>query len=163
MFNSKTRSFNYALTLFSLEIMEFCRFSVSPQSSLMHSAAGIAAAAAAIHSSASAGNSSLNADVPGVASSSHTTSLYQNVVPKENKDREVDTVKSGINSTSEKSHVSKELPTKMLLESSSDVVSSTMDEEEENMETYEAPNAHRHEEKRRKAKNKVKRMNINLI
>ena len=122
----------------------------------MHSAAGIAAAAAAIHSSSSAVDSAVNANVLGVASTSHTTSLSQNVVLKENKYRGGDAGKSGIEATSEENHMLKDMTSNLLPESSSDVVSSTMDDEEENVETNEVSDANRHEERRRTVKNKVK-------
>ena len=112
---------------------------VSPQNSLIHSAAGIAAAAAAMHSSAA------------ISSGSQNTSSTLGVEQKSKATKEA----AGTGTSPEKAKDSKDSPSYTQPDSSSNVVSSTMDEDEINNDSEEPESSKTNEVKNRKAKSKV--------
>ena len=85
----------------------------------------------------------------------HTTSSIQTLAAKETKPVHLEDVRPGISGYCENNIVSKDIVSTPLPESSSDVVSSTMEEDMDNERYDEVSIQNRHDERRRKAKNKV--------
>ena len=104
-----------------------------------------------MHSSSSTGNLPVSKQLSNTPASIHTASSIQTLSSKETK---------LVNLESERSIVSKDITPTPLPESSSDVVSSTMEEDVDSERYAEVSNTNRHDERRRKAKNKVNNTNI---
>ena len=128
-----------SITRISFEYNDVFFITVSPQNSLIHSAAGIAAAAAAMHSSAA------------ISSGSQNTSSTLGLEPKVKITKE--TVRTA--ASPEKIEHSKDSPSYTQPDSSSNVVSSTMDENEVNDDSEEPESSKFNEVKSRRVKSKV--------
>ena len=105
-----------------------------------------------MHSSSSSGNLPVAKQFPSTSSSNHTANSIQTFDNKETKLLNIESERIGI---CEKNIVPKDITSTPLPESSSDVVSSTMEEDVENESYDEVSITNRHDERRRKAKNKV--------
>ena len=127
---------------------------MSPQSSLINSAAGIAAAAAAMQSPSSAGNPGRN--VKGSRQPQTSPSKHHNA-------KNLPSEEYGMEDNSGESSASNDMKSKPLPESSSNVVSSTMGEEEDTMKSTEAIDTNRNDGRRRKAKLKVRYVEKSLF
>ena len=99
-----------------------------------------------MHSSSSTGNLPVSKQLSSTPASIHTTSAIQTLAPKGTMQ---------VNLESERNVVSKDIISAPLPESSSDVVSSTMEEDVDSERYVEVSNANRHDVRRRKTKNKV--------
>ena len=118
----------------------------------MHSAAGIAAAAAAMHSSTSMANSTSSKDLPSKHSSAQSVSSPEKITENENSSHHKIPIDLKKESSQKKDPAPNNIMSHQIPESSSDIVSSTMEEDEEYCEPI---NTIRQDEKRGKTKKKV--------
>ena len=118
----------------------------------MHSAAGIAAAAAAMHSSTSIANSTSSKDLPANHSSAQAVSSPEKITENENRSHHKSPIKLKNEVSQKKDPAPNNIMSHQVPESSSDIVSSTMAEDEEYCEPI---NTIRQDEKRGKTKKKV--------
>lgn len=118
----------------------------------MHSAAGIAAAAAAMHSSTSIANSTSSKDLTSKHSSAQAVSSPEKITENENSSHHKSPIDLKKELSQKKDPASNNIISHPIPESSSDIVSSTMEEDEEYCEPI---NTIRQDERRGKTKKKV--------
>ena len=118
----------------------------------MHSAAGIAAAAAAMHSSTSIANSTSSKALQSKNSSAQAVSSPEKITENENRSHHKSTIELKNELGQKKYPAPNNIMSHQIPESSSDIVSSTMEEDEEYCEPI---NTIRQDEKRGKTKKKV--------
>ena len=118
----------------------------------MHSAAGIAAAAAAMHSSTSMANSTSSKDLTSKHSSAQAVSSPEEITESENSSHHKSPVELKNELSQKKDPAPNNIMSHQIPESSSDIVSSTMEEDEEYCEPI---NTIRQDERRGKTKKKV--------
>ena len=118
----------------------------------MHSAAGIAAAAAAMHSSTSIANSTSSKELPSKNSSAQAVSSPEKITENENSSHHKSPIELKNELSQKKDPAPNNIMSHQIPESSSDIVSSTMEEDDEYCEPI---NTIRQDEKRGKTKKKV--------
>ena len=118
----------------------------------MHSAAGIAAAAAAMHSSTSIANSTSSKELTSKNSSAQAVSSPEKITENESSSHHKSSIELKNELGQKKDAASNNIMSHQIPESSSDIVSSTMEEDDEYCEPI---NTIRQDEKRGKTKKKV--------
>ena len=118
----------------------------------MHSAAGIAAAAAAMQSSTPIANSTSSKDLSSKHSSAQAVSSPEKITENENSSHRKSPIELKNELSQKKDPAPNNIMSHQVPESSSDIVSSTMAEDEEYCEPI---NTIRQDEKRGKTKKKV--------